>query len=464
MSKKCDIGVIGLAVMGQNLVLNIEDSGYRVAGYNRTTSVTENFIKERAGDKDFFPAYDLKELVENLKTPRVILLMVKAGSAVDIIIDKLTPLLDKGDIIIDGGNSYFKDTDQRYNKLKEKDIHYLGVGISGGEYGALNGPSIMPGGDKKAYLQVQNILQDAAAGTEEGYCISYLGPRSAGHYVKMVHNGIEYGIMQVISEIYDIMRKIFKITPVEMSKLFSQWNQEHDAYLIEITSEILEKKDQETGKPLVDLILDRAKQKGTGRWSIQEGLQLGVPIPVITAAVNARYFSALKNERKIISGEIEKPDFVNPDIDIDFLKDALYTGIIVAYAEGIKLLQVASEEYEYNLDLAEVARIWGDGCIIRSSHLDAIQRAYQKDNDLLNLIIDPDVKKNIQKRLNEVRRLTAIVGSTGVPLPALNAALDSIDSLSSRHLPANIIQAQRDYFGAHTYQRIDKEGFFHTEW
>ena len=466
MENKYEIGVIGLAVMGQNLVLNMESKGHRVVVYNRTESITRGFKEQRAAGKKIKPTYSLEELTASLEKPRRVMLMVKAGKPVDIVINKLLPHLEKGDIIIDGGNSYFKDTNRRYQKLKKEGIRYLGTGISGGEYGALHGPSIMPGGDQKAYEEVKLILTDTAAHTEDGPCVTYLGPESAGHYVKMVHNGIEYGVMEIISEIYDIMRKLLNKEPAAMSALFQKWNQEHQSYLIEITYEILAKIDEVTGKPLIDIILDTAKQKGTGKWSAQDALDLGVAIPTITAGVKARCLSALKEERGEIATEIGGLTTEGVDLtDIEnYLADALYVAIIMAYAEGMNLLQIASAEYEYDLDLAEVGRIWEDGCIIRSALLKPIQAAYHQNGDLLNLIVAPQFKERIIARVSGLRKVITKAKLCGVPLPALNAALDYFDSLRSRELPANLIQGQRDYFGAHTYQRKDQEGTFHTEW
>ena len=466
MEKDYDIGVIGLAVMGQNLVLNIESNDYKVAVYNRTGSKTKEFIKQRANNKNIKATYTLKELVNSLAKPRKILLMVKAGQPVDLVIDSLLPLLDEDDIIIDGGNSYYKDTNLRHQKLKKAGIRYLGTGVSGGEYGALYGPSIMPGGDESAYQEVSDILEDAAAQTKSGACVSYLGPNSAGHYVKMVHNGIEYGVMEVISEIYDIMRKLLAKQPEKISDYFKAWNQEHQSYLIEITYEILKRKDPITNQPLINVILDKAKQKGTGKWSAQDALDLGIAIPTITAGVKARCLSALKSDREKISQEFSRDiNFAGDESEfIRNLEDALYIAVIIAYAEGFKLLQAASKEYQYQLDFAEIARIWEDGCIIRSSFLKPIQKAYKSNRELLNLIIAPEFKTEISKRIEGLRKVVSQVKLQGIAIPALNSALDYFDSLTSKELPANLIQGQRDYFGAHTYQRKDKEGTFHTEW
>ncbi|MFW6308595.1 MAG: NADP-dependent phosphogluconate dehydrogenase [bacterium] len=470
MTQKYDIGIIGLAVMGQNFVLNIESNGHSVAVYNRTASRTENFVAQRAENKQVKPTYSLEELVNSLSRPRKVMLMVKAGRPVDIVIDNLIPLLEEDDIIIDGGNSYFKDTERRHQKLKEKGIRYLGTGISGGEYGALHGPSIMPGGDETAYSEVEDIFTDVAARTEDGPCVTYLGPRSAGHYVKMVHNGIEYGVMALLSEVYDIMRKVLDMEPEEMSKYFRQWDEYHQSYLVEITYEILDRKDEETGKPLIDIILDRAKQKGTGKWSAQDALDLGIPVPTINAAVNARALSAVKDERQVIGDEFgglveSAVEEIKKDTDfIEKLEDALYSGIVIAYAEGLKLLQEASREYDYNLNLAEIARIWEDGCIIRSALLKPIQKAFKEDEDLINLIMSSQFKDEIKDKVRGLRETAVAAKTAGIPVPAMNAALDYFDIIRAKEMPANLIQGQRDYFGAHTYERRDKEGTFHTEW
>lgn len=472
MNKKCDIGVVGLAVMGQNLVLNMEANGYRVAVYNRTTATTESFTKKRAQDKMIEPTYSIQELVKSLKRPRKVMLMVKAGLPVDKVIENLVPHLEEGDIIIDGGNSHFSDTDRRFEELIKKGIRYLGTGISGGEYGALHGPSIMPGGEKEAYGEVADIFEAVAATTEDGPCVTYLGPKSAGHYVKMIHNGIEYGVMQLIGESYDLMRKLSDLNAADMSSIFKEWNMLHQSYLLEITYRILERVDEETGKPLVDLILDQAKQKGTGKWSVQDALELGEPIPTITAAVLARNISALKDERVTtgkIFNEVGSRDkkFSNEgsrDSFVKKLEDTLYLGVIIAYAEGMKLLQVASNEYGYKLNLDEVARIWEDGCIIRSALLKPIQQAYKDNPSLQNLLISEQFKDVFIKKIDNMREIVAISKEKGIPTPAMSAALDYFDSFRTVDLPANLIQAQRDYFGAHTYQRVDKEGIFHTEW
>lgn len=465
MENKYDIGIVGMAVMGQNLALNIESNGFKVAVYNRSRERTDEFISLRADEQEIIGCYSLKELTEVLARPRKIILMVKAGDPVDQVIDGLLPYLDEEDIIIDGGNSYFQDTDRRYARLKEEGIGFLGTGISGGEYGALHGPSIMPGGEAETYARVEDIFTAAAARTEYGPCVAYLGTGSAGHYVKMVHNGIEYGVMALISESYDFIRKVFKSGPDQIAGYFRRFNEKQQSYLLEITAEILVKEDSETGRPLINQILDQAKQKGTGKWSVQEALELGMPVPTITAAVNSRSLSSFKEERKQIgaelgglnSVEINQQDFLN------VLEEALYLAVIIAYAEGMKLLEAASAEYDYELDLAEVARIWMDGCIIRSDLLQPIRQAYQKDSGF-TLISTEEFLTEFQGKIGYLRELVTAAARIGIPLPAFSSALSYFDTLRSQELPANLIQAQRDYFGAHNYQRRDKNGTFHTEW
>ena len=464
-TEKCDIGVVGMAVMGQNLALNIESKGYKVAVYNRDGDRTKKFIEERAKSKNILGTYTYEELANSLKKPRKIMLMVKAGKPVDDVIEQLLPYLETKDIIIDGGNSHYKDTNRRFKYLQEKGIRFLGTGISGGEYGALHGPSIMPGGDKSAYEEIKDIFEAIAAKTSDGPCVAYLGPTSSGHYVKMVHNGIEYAIMELIAEAYDIMRKVFKLSADEMHEIFKKWNEEHKSYLMEITYKILERKDEETGQPLVDLILDSAQQKGTGKWSVQDALDLNISIPTINAAVNSRTLSSIKHERLEIGEIFDTP--ISAQLNeafIDSLRDALYIATIIAYAEGMKLLQVASNEYGYGLDLSEVARIWEDGCIIRSALLKPIQKSFKSKPDLVNLIISNEFRKDFENRIPKLREVVSEIKKIGIPIPAFSSALDYFDGLRSKELPANLIQAQRDYFGAHTYQRKDKEGIFHTQW
>lgn len=465
MSARSDIGIIGLAVMGQNLALNIEDKGFKVAAYNRSTEKTTNFIEKRAENKNIKACYSLEELTAELIRPRKIILMVKAGKPVDLVIESLLPFLDEGDIIIDGGNSHFQDTDRRFRELKEKSIHFLGTGISGGEYGALHGPSLMPGGEKIVYNQLEDIFTAIAARTDNGPCVAYLGPGSAGHYVKMVHNGIEYGVMALISEVYDIMRKVLELKPAAMAEQFQSWNQSQNSFLLEITAEILKREDPETGRPLIDLILDTAKQKGTGKWSAEEALDLGWPVPTITAAVNSRSLSSFKAQREKINSRIggwTKTDLNQQDF-LNNLESALYLATIIAYSEGMTLLASASSKYDYDLKLAEVARVWQDGCIIRSDLLKAIREAYLTE-DFFHLLASDQFKSDITGNLSALREVVTQIKALRLPIPALSSALDYLDMLRSKELPANLIQAQRDYFGAHTYQRRDKAGSFHTEW
>ncbi|ADQ14267.1 NADP-dependent phosphogluconate dehydrogenase [Halanaerobium hydrogeniformans] len=462
---KYEIALIGLSVMGQNLALNIAEN-HSIAVYNRTEAKTRKFMEEKVEQQQIKASYDLKELVSSLAKPRKIMLMIKAGEPVDLVIESLLPYLETGDIIIDGGNSHFKDTNRRTKQLAKKGIRYLGVGISGGEYGALHGPSIMPGGNKEAYQEVEAIFNNAAAKTEKGACVSYLGPDSAGHYVKMIHNGIEYGIMEIIAEIYDYMRKVMALEPAQMSYIFAEWNLDFQSYLVEITAKILQKDDPESGKKLINLILDKAKHKGTGKWSVQNALDLGVAIPTINAGVNARLLSALKEERVENSKDFPAPDSVNVnnELIIPRLKSALYFASVIAYAEGFKLLQAASKEYNYQLNYQEIARIWEDGCIIRSAFLEPIQKSFAVDNDLSTLIKSDQFKDKLKAAGADLEEIFTTAAVSELALTALHAASDYFNSLKSEKLPANLIQAQRDFFGAHTYQRRDKEGVFHTEW
>ena len=464
---KCDIGLIGLAVMGQNLVLNMADHGYRVAVFNRTAARTEEFMREKAGDRPIVATYDLKDFVEALERPRVVMLMVKAGWPVDAFIEKLVPLLEPGDIIIDGGNSYFKDTERRHDQLAEKGIHFLGVGISGGEMGARYGPSIMPGGPREAYERVRPIFEAIAAKVDGEPCVTYIGPRGAGHYVKMAHNGIEYGDMQLIAEAYDILHRGLGLNTDQLHETFARWNEGVlSSYLIEITADIFTHKDDITGKPLVDVILDVAEQKGTGLWTTQESLNLMVPTPTINAAVEARIISMYKQERERASQVLPGPEgnMWGGDTFVDFVGDALYAAKICSYAQGFALLHKASEAYEYNLNYGEIARIWRGGCIIRARFLDDIRRAFAEEPDLPNLLLAPFFREALAERHAALRRVVQVATALGIPTPAMSASLAYYDSYRSARLPANLIQAQRDYFGAHTYKRIDMEGTFHTEW
>ena len=463
-----DIAVIGLAVMGQNLARNIARNGFKVGVYNRTRARTAELMQAHP-DHKLAPAYDLQSLIKDLKRPRRMLLMVKAGAAVDAVIDELQPVLEAGDIIIDGGNSHFSDTDRRTKQLAAAGLHFLGTGISGGEEGALHGPSIMPGGPQKAYTQVEAIFQAIAAKTPDGTpCVAYLGPHSAGHYVKMVHNGIEYGDMQLIAEAYDILARGAGLGADELAEVFHSWNQgELQSFLIEITADIFRKHDHEAQRPLVDLILDTAKQKGTGKWTSQDSFDLGVPIPTINAAVEARMLSALKHERvraaEVLSGPQARFDGERAAL-VATVRAALYAAKVCTYAQGMALLQAASQEYGYNLDLGTVAAIWRAGCIIRAGFLDDVTRAFQRQPDLRNLLIDPFFAQEIQQRSTQLREAVQLATKLGIATPALSSALAYFDAYRSARLPANLIQAQRDYFGAHTYERLDQTGTFHSEW
>ena len=467
---KSDIGLIGLAVMGQNLVLNMESKGYRVSVYNRTEQKTREFMEGPAAGKDRITAYyTLEDFVASLEKPRKIMLMVKAGRPVDIFIDSLVPLLDKGDIIIDGGNSFFKDTIRRTAQLNEKGILYLGTGISGGEEGALKGPSIMPGGNKEAWDQVGKILIDISAKVNGNVpCCDYIGPDGAGHYVKMTHNGIEYGDMQLISEAYFLMKELLGMTATEMQQVFARWNEgELNSYLIEITADILGRVDEETGKPIVDVILDKAGQKGTGKWTSQEALELGVAAPTIADAVFARCMSAIKEERVEASKILKGPEIKYEGDREQLIEDigkALYASKICSYAQGFQLLSEASKAYSWDLKLGDIALLWRGGCIIRAQFLGKIKEAYDRDKNLKNLMLDPYFKDVLEKSQDSWRRVVSLAVQYGIPASSFSSALAYYDSYRRDRLPANLIQAQRDYFGAHTYERVDKEGSFHTEW
>ena len=468
MSKQ-QYGLIGLAVMGQNLVLNIERNGYAISIYNRTSSVTEGFMADAAAGKNIHPYYDLESFVQSLETPRKIQLMVKSGGAVDAVIEQLKPLLDSGDLIIDGGNSFFPDTERRAKALEAEGFQYLGLGVSGGEEGALWGPSLMPGGTESAYGLVESLLIDISAKAKDGApCVTYLGPGGAGHYVKMVHNGIEYGDMQLIAEAYNILHSVLGLSTDEMHEIFKAWNEaELSSFLIEITAKIMTKIDDETGKPLLDVILDKAGQKGTGKWTTQNALDLGATIPTITAAVDARIISALKNERikaaEILSGPSPSYDGDKQAL-IEAVRAALYASKICSYAQGMALMKAASDEYNYGLDSAAIPRIWRGGCIIRAELLADITNAFERNPDLTNLLLDDQFKEAVESRQDAWRTVVTTAVNMGIPVPATSASLAYFDSYRSARLPANLLQAQRDYFGAHTFERVDKAGSFHGDW
>lgn len=467
---KPQIGVVGMAVMGKNLALNIESRGYSVAIYNRTGSKTEKVVADHP-DKNLVPSYTIEDFVNSLETPRRIILMVKAGAPTDATIKSLLPHLDKGDVLIDGGNTFFQETMRRNEELDNSGINFIGMGVSGGEKGALEGPSLMPGGQKEAYDLVEPILKKIAAKAEEGEaCVTYVGPNGAGHYVKMVHNGIEYGDMELIAESYNLMRNLLGLSNDEISDVFNEWKDgELKSYLIDITADILTRKDDlGTGKPIVDVILDRAGNKGTGKWSSQSALELGVPQSLITESVYARYISAMKDERVAASQVLPNPEFDLGDVNkkelVEKIRRALYFSKIMSYAQGFEQLRVASENYDWNLNYGDMAKIWREGCIIRAQFLQKITDAYEKNPELKNLMLDDYFKKIVEEYQNDVRDIAALAIKAGVACPGFSSAITYYDQYRSAHLPANIIQAQRDYFGAHTYERTDREGIYHYEW
>lgn len=465
---QCEIGLVGLAVMGRNLVLNMADHGFSVAVYNRTTERTREFIEKEVGGRNIQGGYHLKEFADLLRKPRAILLLVKAGPPVDAVIEELLPYLEPGDLIIDGGNSHFSDTNLRTKSLAEKGFLYMGMGISGGEYGARHGPSIMPGGPKEAYERVQPILEAAAAKVGDEVCVTYLGPSSAGHYVKMVHNGIEYGIMELIAETYDLMKRGLGLTNDELHVVCDQWNRaELNSYLMEITASIFLQPDDKTDRRLIDVILDQAKQKGTGKWTSWDAMDLQVPTPTIDAAVVARDLSGYKPEREAASKVLRGPKVTfkgNKDRFLGQLRNALYASMIITYAQGMTLLKGASEAYHYGLNLEAVARIWRGGCIIRAALLENIRAAYKKQAELPNLLVDLRLGREVTKRQTDLRKAVSIAAKLGLPAPGLMVSLAYFDAYRSTWLPANLTQAQRDYFGAHTYERVDEKGIFHTHW
>ncbi|GIP63618.1 6-phosphogluconate dehydrogenase, NADP(+)-dependent, decarboxylating [Virgibacillus pantothenticus] len=467
--EKQQIGVIGLAVMGKNLALNIESRGYSVTVYNRSGDKTDAFLDNEAKGKQFKGTKTIEEFVESLEKPRKILLMVKAGAPTDATIESLLPYLEKGDILIDGGNTLYEDTIRRNKALEKSGIHFIGTGVSGGEEGALKGPSIMPGGQKEAHELVAPIFEAIAAKVDGAACTTYIGPDGAGHYVKMVHNGIEYGDMQLIAEAYFILKHVLGMEADELHEVFADWNKgELDSYLIEITADIFTKKDEETGKPLVDVILDTAGQKGTGKWTSKNALDLGVPLPLITESVFARFISAMKDERVRASEELhgpEKKEFTGDKKElIEAVRKALYMSKICSYAQGFAQMRSQSEENDWNLNYGEIAMIWRGGCIIRAQFLQKIKDAYERTPDLANLLLDPYFKEIVENYQDALREVVAIAIKHGIAVPAFSSAIAYYDSYRSADLPANLVQAQRDYFGAHTYQRKDKEGVFHTNW
>jgi 6-phosphogluconate dehydrogenase len=468
--KKSDLGLIGLAVMGQNLVLNMNDHGYKVSVYNRTTSKTEEFLDGNAKGTEVVGTYSLEELVDSLKTPRRVMLMIKAGKPVDIVIDQLIPLLETGDIIIDGGNSNFHDTIRRTEYVESQGLYYVGTGVSGGEEGARTGPSIMPGGSPQAWPHVKDILQDVAAKVDDGTpCCDWVGSDGAGHFVKMVHNGIEYGDMQLISEAYHLMKSVLGMSAEEMHEVFARWDQgKLDSYLIEITADIFTYRDEDS-EPLLEKILDAAGQKGTGRWTAINALEQGIPLTLIMEAVQARSLSALKEERVAASEVLSGPDGDfdgDRDAFLQNLEQALYASKIISYTQGYMLMRAAADEYDWDLDYGSIALMWREGCIIRSVFLGDIRDAFARQPDLPNLLLDSYFEEQVESAQMAWRRVVAQAVKVGIPVPAMSSALAFYDGYRHARLPANLIQAQRDYFGAHTYERVDRPRgeHFHTDW
>ncbi|MFD2670312.1 NADP-dependent phosphogluconate dehydrogenase [Marinicrinis sediminis] len=467
MSKQ-QIGVVGLAVMGKNLALNIESRGYSVAIYNRSADKVDEMLAEYP-DRNLSPAYSIEQFVQSLEVPRKIILMVKAGAPTDATMEQIVPHLDQGDILIDGGNTFFEDTNRRSRELEKQGIRFIGMGVSGGEEGALKGPSLMPGGQESAYRLVEPILKAMAAKVDGEPCCTYIGAEGAGHYVKMVHNGIEYGDMQLIGEAYHVMKDVLGCTAEELHTIFKEWNEgELDSYLIEITADIFTKTDAETGKPMVDVILDAAGQKGTGKWTSQSALDLGVPLSMITESVFSRFISAMKEERvaasKVLSGPKATADSVDKEAFVEQVRQALYASKICSYAQGFAQMKAASDAYGWQLSYGDIAMIFRGGCIIRARFLQNIKEAYDRNPQLTNLLLDSYFSNIIETYQSSWRDVIATAVKQGIPVPAFSSALSYYDSYRSERLPANLLQAQRDYFGAHTFQRVDQEGTFHVEW
>jgi 6-phosphogluconate dehydrogenase len=466
-SSQFEIGMVGLGVMGRNLVLNMADHGFSVVGYDKEKAQVDA-LRGESGDRHIHGADELKDFIARLRRPRVVMLLVPAGAPVDSVIKELLPYLEKGDLIIDAGNSHFKDTDLRARALEAKGIQFLGVGVSGGEEGARHGPSLMPGGPKEAYERVRLILEAASAKVDGDPCVTWLGPGSAGHFVKMVHNGIEYGVMQLIAETYDLMKRGLGLNDDEIGKVYVSWNEgELNSYLVEITGQIFSKKDEKTGKGLIDEILDVAKQTGTGMWTSESAMELQVPIPTIDLAVAMRDLSKLEKERGqvgLIYQRAIRPLKVERDSFIAHLGRALFAGMIMTYAQGLALLAAASDKYGYRLDLEAVARIWRGGCIIRASLLEDILAAIRAKRGLTDLLLDPNLSRKVMEHQEDLRLVLCQAAESGIPAPGLMVSLGYFDAYRSVWLPANLIQAQRDFFGAHTYERVDAKGTFHTEW
>lgn len=468
MNQKYDFGMVGLGVMGSNLLYNIADHGFSVIGFDLNSEKAKNLEKEATPNTDVKGVSVIKDFISQLNTPRKIMLLVPAGKPVDDVIENLLPHLSKGDIIIDGGNSHYVDTVRRVKYLADQEFHFMGMGVSGGEEGARKGPSIMPGGDLEAFKVVQPILEAVAAKVNGEACTAYMGKDAAGHYVKMVHNGIEYAIMQLISEVYDLMHRGLGLSNEEMHQIFHQWNQEElNSFLIEITADIFKQKDVETGKELLDVILDKAGAKGTGKWTSQDAMDRGVSIPTIDIAVSLRTLSAYK-EQRINASKIYNKTHSSLETDqskfINELKEALFCAIIISYAQGLSLLVKASEELSMEIPLKDVVKIWRGGCIIRSTLLETFYEAYSAKTDLENILLDENIASLLISRIDSLREVVSAAAKSSIPAGALQTALAYFDAYTSERMSTNMIQAQRDYFGAHTYQRVDREGTFHTEW
>ncbi|WP_269612691.1 NADP-dependent phosphogluconate dehydrogenase [Prochlorococcus marinus] len=468
---KAHFGLIGLGVMGENLVLNAERNGFSSVVFNRTYKKTEEFLLGRGLNKSIQGAEDLQEFVSKLERPRRVLMMVKAGAATDAVINQISPYLEEGDLLIDGGNAQFMDTERRVKELESKSFGYIGMGVSGGAKGALEGPSMMPGGTKTSYDAIESLLNKMAAQVEDGPCVTYIGPGGSGHFVKTVHNGIEYGIEQILAEAYDLMKRVCGMTGDDMASVMGYWNktEELSSYLVEITEACLRVKDPDDSSDLVEKIMDKAGQKGTGLWTVVSALELGASVPTIYASLNGRVMSSMKDQRNyaetLLNGN--KPSFVDfgkPSDGMPLLMDAVVLATIASYAQGMDILRLASEEYNYNLDMPSIAQIWKGGCIIRSTLLSRIQDAFKKDPRLTNLILDSWFTDQVNNRLSGLTKVVSAAANAGIPVPCLSSTLDYINSLRTSRLPQNLVQAMRDCFGSHTYERVDKAGSFHTEW
>ncbi len=464
---KRHLGVIGLGVMGKNLALNAESKGFSAAGFDVDTAKARQVAAATAG-KNITVAATLREFVDALERPRRILMMVPAGKPVDSVLAELRPHLDKEDIVIDGGNSYFKDTERRVADLESAGLRFFGMGVSGGEEGALHGPSLMPGGHEESYRHLEALLTKMAAQTRDGACCTYLGPRGAGHYVKMVHNGIEYGILQLVCEVYDYFKSVLGMSAGEMRDVFAAWNNSDlNSYLLEIAALVLGRKDPDTGQPLVEMILDEAEQKGTGKWTAQDSMDLGVAVPTLAYAVEARVLSGQRDDRVAASAVLRGPSAQfggDKKKFIEHMRNAYELAVLICYAQGFEQLRVASAEYKYDLNYSEIARIWKGGCIIRAKMLDTIQAAFKSNSGLRNLMLDPNISRTLNEKSASLREVVKAATVTGTPCLAFSTSLGYFDSYRQKRLPANLLQALRDCFGAHTYRRIDKPGKFHTEW